>query len=283
MKISNFIRFPNFRLKAFTLSYDDGYRQDKRLVAIMNQYGLKGTFNINGGLVDDKCKGHMSMQEAYELYIPSGMEVAMHGYRHLALSKVDTALAIEDIVADRKILENSFGRVIKGMAYAEGAYNDEIIEFLKKIGVDWARIAGQSEKFDLPIDWRKWQGTCHHNNPRLMDLAKEFVEQQIESLYLWNRKLQIFYLFGHSFEFDNDDNWNVIESLAEYVGNREDIWYATNGEIFEYLQATQHLQFSMDGGFVKNPTSTDIYIDYLDKKCVVPAGKTVKTDNGEIF
>ena len=85
----------------------------------------------------------------------------------------------------------------------------------------------------------------------------------------------MFYLWGHSYEFDNNDNWNVIEEFAEYVGNRTDIWYATNGEIYEYLQACERLEFSIDGNFVYNPSAIDVYID-LGKETVVPAGKTVK-------
>jgi hypothetical protein len=42
--------FPNGLSKALTLSYDDGVEQDIRLVGIMNKYGLKGTFNLSGGL-----------------------------------------------------------------------------------------------------------------------------------------------------------------------------------------------------------------------------------------
>ena len=44
-----FLRFPNGLMKALTLSYDDGTEQDVQLVEIMNRYGLKGTFNLNGG------------------------------------------------------------------------------------------------------------------------------------------------------------------------------------------------------------------------------------------
>ena len=36
--------------KYFTLSFDDGLEQDKRIIALMKQYGLKGTFNLNSGL-----------------------------------------------------------------------------------------------------------------------------------------------------------------------------------------------------------------------------------------
>ena len=32
-----YIRFPGFKFKALTLSYDDGVRQDKRLISIMKK------------------------------------------------------------------------------------------------------------------------------------------------------------------------------------------------------------------------------------------------------
>ncbi len=280
-----YIRFPDFKLKALTLSYDDGVRQDKRLISIMEKYGLKGTFNIDGGMFSEAYdgveKGRMTKQEAVDLYASPNVEVALHGYRHFSLASVATNLAINDILSDRKALENTFNRVINGMAYANGSYNDEILDILSKLGIKWARIAGESEKFELPKNWLEWQGTCHHDNPRLMELAKSFVENQAH-WYYWGNNLQIFYLWGHSYEFDNNDNWDRIESFAEYVGGREDIWYATNGEIFEYLQACERLEFSADGSFVKNPSSIDVYIDYLCTKRVVPAGKTVKVEDGEI-
>ena len=282
--IQKYIRFPGFKNKVFTFSYDDGVFQDKRLINIMQKNGLKGTFNLCSGLFGvayGAGRGHLSKQEAVELYGTSGIEVAVHGYKHLSLASVDVALALDDIHKDRRELEHVFRCVITGMAYANGSYNDEIVEILKKSGIEWARIAGQSEKFDLPIDWMKWQGTCHHNHPRLMELAKEFIEQN-SSGYYWANTLQMFYLWGHSYEFDDNNNWDVIERFAEYIGGRENIWYATNGEIYAYLKAATNLLFGFGGELVKNPSCIDVYIDYLGKQCVVPAGKTVKIENGEL-
>ena len=45
------MRFPEGRLKAVTFSYDDGVRQDERLIEIFDKYGVKGTFNINSGIM----------------------------------------------------------------------------------------------------------------------------------------------------------------------------------------------------------------------------------------
>lgn len=43
--------FPDGKRKALTFSYDDGNEEDVRLIGLMNRYGLKGTFNLNSGLL----------------------------------------------------------------------------------------------------------------------------------------------------------------------------------------------------------------------------------------
>ena len=37
--------------KIFTLSFDDGVKQDKKLIEILDRYNIKCTFNINYGLL----------------------------------------------------------------------------------------------------------------------------------------------------------------------------------------------------------------------------------------
>lgn len=273
-----YIRFPHFNNKAVTLSYDDGVRQDKRLISIMQKNGLKGTFNVNSGMFASSYeseKRRMTLQEASELYIPSGMEVAIHGYKHLPLSQVALPIAVNDVVTDRKEIERVFGGIVNGMAYAYGSYNDKVIEILKECGIKYARTTISTEKFSLPTDWLRLSATCHHNNPKLMELAKQFVNRT-ECSYWWANQVQLFYLWGHSYEFDDNDNWNVIEEFAKFIGGREDIWYATNGEIYNYLQACDRLEFSMDGSLVYNPSCIDVYIDYFGEKIMVNAGQSKK-------
>lgn len=283
----HYIRFPGFKKKALTLSYDDCVRQDKRLISIMQKYGLKGTFNVNSGMFADSFDknetcGRMTKSEALELYNQPGIEVAVHGYKHLSLDKVDSDLAINDVVYDRRELENCFGRVIKGMAYANGAYNDEVVEILKKSGISYARTIISTEKFDLPTDWLRLPTTCHHANPKLMQLAEEFVKDEGQEYY-WATKMQLFYLWGHSYEFDQPNGWEIIEKFAKFIGGRENIWYATNGEIYDYLQASNQLQFSADGKFVRNMSCMDIYIDYIENKRIIYAGKTIEIKTGKVI
>ena len=43
--------------------------------------------------------------------------------------------------------------------------------------------------------------------------------------------LKLFYVWGHCYEFDQNDNWDVMEHFLKKIAGYEDIWYATNNEI----------------------------------------------------
>ncbi len=64
------------KIKAVTFSYDDGAIQDRRLVALLNKYGLKGTFNLNSS----KLGFGVDPDEIKVLY--EGHEVAVHTLMH---------------------------------------------------------------------------------------------------------------------------------------------------------------------------------------------------------
>jgi len=270
-----FLRFPGFRNKALTLSYDDGAVWDKKLVEIMDRHGLKGTFNLNSGRIAAEAgKGGFTGEEILSLYGPGGHEIAVHGVRHLSLAEVDPAIAADDVLSDRKAWEKLTGHPVRGMAYANGSYNDKVAEILRNCGIVYSRTTVSTERFDLPEDWLRLPATCHHNNPRLMELAKAFLETP-EPSYYWARHPRLFYLWGHSFEFNNNGNWNVIEEFAAYMSGHDGVWYATNMEIYEYVQAYRNLVFGANDDFVCNPGAVDVYIDHYGKQYVIPAGKQV--------
>ena len=88
----------------------------------------------------------------------------------------------------------------------------------------------------------------------------------------------LFYVWGHGYEFDKDNNWDRIEKLVSYMSeNGKDIWFATNGEILDYISAAHLLQYSVDGSMIYNPTSTDIEImTAFGQKELLKAGTTTR-------
>ncbi len=268
--------------KAVTLSYDDGVIQDKRLIDIMNKYGLKGTFNLNSGKFrPEDCesvtvptgttKDKLKLSEAVKLYKNSGHEIAVHGYEHLMLNYFTDPEIVNEIAADRINLENAFGTIVNGMAYAYGKFNDRIVAGLEKCGIAYSRTTVKDEEFSLPENWLLWHPTCHHNDPELMELAKKFIETPLRNQFC---DLKVFFLWGHSYEFDRDNNWGVIEKFAEYIGKREDIWYATNKEIYEYVTAYKRLEISMDSKRAYNPTNLTLFTKVGDRAYEIKPGET---------
>jgi len=272
-----FMRFPGGKAKALTLSYDDGVEQDIRLVEIMKQNGLKGTFNLNSGLyapegtVYPKGQIHrrMSRRGCQELFGNSGMEVAVHGYTHPHLEQLPVNACTLDVIKDRETLEEEFGCIVRGMAYPFGTYSDAVVESLKQCGIAYSRTVESTGRFDIPKDWLRMPATCHHNDPRLMELAHKLVERTVKN------EPQLFYLWGHSYEFEADNNWQVIEEFAEYMGNREDFWYASNIEVYDYVKGYEQLQFSANCKMVHNPTAELLYfVNDAIEYCVKP-GETI--------
>ena len=56
----------------------------------------------------------------------------------------------------------------------------------------------------------------------------------------------------------------MIEKFAEYIGNRDDIWYATNMEIYNYVKAYESLQTSVDKKIIYNPSAIDVWVNLGD-------------------
>ena len=83
----------------------------------------------------------------------------------------------------------------------------------------------------------------------------------------------MFYVWGHSYEFDTDGNWDVIERFADKMAGREDIWYATNMEIYRYAEACRRVEISPDGAICRNPSATDVYFLARGNAYVLHAGE----------
>lgn len=272
------MRFPQGKKKALTLSYDDGVEQDARLIQIMNENGLKGTFNINSGCYRDdefvyaagEVQRRLSKHEAVKLYQDNAMEVAIHGLTHPFLERLPDSRCAAEIMKDRENLETQFGTIIRGAAYPYGTYSDRVVEIMKMAGIVYARTTTATGGFDIPQDWLRLNPTCHHRDPKLEELAADFIEERRRD----RGYPLLFYLWGHSYEFEKDDNWEVIERFASYVGGRSDVWYATNIEICDYVENYRRLVFSMDGKSVYNPTCQQIYLEVDGKPCSILSGET---------
>ncbi|MBQ9132762.1 MAG: polysaccharide deacetylase family protein, partial [Clostridia bacterium] len=213
----------------------------------------------------------LTKKEALELYSKEGIEPAMHGLTHAHLQTLPLPQAMCEVMQDRENLEEMFGKEIRGMAYAYGTFNDDSVRVLEDCGVLYCRTTVSTEKFKLPTDWLRLPATCHHKNPQLPALTQKFTKHEIGM----QEEAQLFYLWGHSYEFAKDNNWQIIEDFAAAIGNREDIWYATNTEIFEYIEDFKRLRFDTTMTRAINPTARPLWFSFHKTLYCVQPGQTL--------
>lgn len=226
--------------KAFALSYDDGVYQDIRLVALLNRYGLKATFNLNSALMNDPSSvwyaegvrvARMPPDGLQTLY--QGHEIASHMTRHQNPTEMDEQALLRDIAADKAALEAFSGREVTGFAYPFGASDDRVKEALRRCGIRYARGVQSTHRFDPPDDLLDIAPTCRHKEEEIFALAARFLAMKPDTP-------QIFLLWGHSYEFDMQQGWERFERFCETVAGQSDVFYGTCEDVFAPFFASQN-------------------------------------------
>ena len=225
--------------KALTFSYDDGVTQDIRLIELFNKYGMKCTFNLNSMLLGKErnltCDGITVSQNKVKpedvKYIYAGHEVAVHTLNHPRLPDIaDDKEIIRQVEEDRLNLSELTGYEVVGMAYPCGGKNndDRCAKLIREnTGVKYARALEVNESFDLQENLFRFQGTCQHHTEwqKMLSLGERFLSLNPD-------KPQIFYIWGHAYEFDvYPERWELFEEFLKMMSGRDDIYYGTNKDI----------------------------------------------------
>ncbi len=217
----------NGKLKAVTFSYDDNVKQDKRFIEILNKYGLKGTFNLNSmrfGDVNENASSNIKSTEARSVY--EGHEIAVHSLTHPDLLKVSDEEVIKEVEEDRLRLSDIAGYDVVGMAYPFGTYDERVVELIRNnTGVKYSRTVRSTYNFEPQTELLTFHPTLHQGDRKLFELAEKFIEMKPDTP-------QIFYIWGHTYEFDMEDGlWDRIEEFCKLISGKNDIFYGTNKEI----------------------------------------------------
>ncbi|MBR0144427.1 MAG: polysaccharide deacetylase family protein [Clostridia bacterium] len=222
--------------KALTFSYDDGVRQDERLLALFNAYGMKATFNLNsallgkeGALVRNGVEirhDKVDPEKVRSLY--RGHEIAGHTLTHPSLPLLPDEEVRRQVEEDRLALSDLAGYEVVGMAYPGGGQNhdDRVAGIVReKTGAQYARTILSSYSFAPETDLYKLRPTVYH-------LEFEKVESLIDAFLASEPETpQIFYIWGHSYEFDAWDFWERFEGWLKKLSGKDDIFYGTNREV----------------------------------------------------
>ena len=188
----------NGKKKALTFSFDDGVTQDIRLLEILNKYGLKGTFNLNSGLLglpreverNGKMVNHTKVQPSQVRSLYEGHEVAVHTLSHPTLTPLSENAIVYQVDEDRKLLEDLVGYSIVGMAYPNGPNDDRVAEIIEKnTPIRYSRTV--TSTFDFTPQREKllrYNPTVYYVQPELDGLVERFLSEDGDDdklLYIW--------------------------------------------------------------------------------------------------
>lgn len=258
MKKSRFI-WPGGRCGAVTSTWDDGTAHDRRLIAIFNRYGLKGSFYLNSSAL-----GRTAQETGWKDYVHAGdvktlyeqHEVGSHTVSHPHVWRISRQALNWEFMEDRQRLEALVGYPIRGAVIPFGwsSGRDSLNETLRVLGFRFARSTDPSGVFDHPSEFLSWRPTAHCSAD-LMALWKRF-SSEIEKA-----SGSLLNIWGHSYELEDGGRWEHIEAYAAAAGSDTRVWHATAGQIYDYVSAWHNMSWSVDGRLVYNPSGLTLYVE----------------------
>lgn len=218
------------------LGFDDNTYHDRRVVELLNQYLLKGTFFINSGTLNNP--GFITKEELDTLY--TGHEVASHGFNHLNLKDLSKDEVRYQINEDIQNIESYSKQKVKGFAYPYGDFNKKVQDVIKELGLLYARTSKGSKEFDKPKNFLEWNPTLHFSGMAyntddldrvnkgymfMLDKLEEFLEDSYSG---------VFFVWMHSWELGEDkDAWDRLERLFRIISQEDDLETVTASQYFQ--------------------------------------------------
>ena len=199
-------------MKYFILSFDDGSVHDRRLVELLNRYGIPGTFNLNSGLEDfvwefqGRPVERQKLRATVEQY--RGHEVASHTLHHPRLDSLDPPALRREVEEDCAALKEIFGLEEIGFGVPFTVCTQRERNIIRRF-TRYIRLSEYADSFALPADPYTIPIHALYNDPDVRDRIRAFAEDPGED--------GLFVLAGHSYELEILDHWEYMEELLSYI------------------------------------------------------------------
>lgn len=199
--------------KIFLISFDDGTVWDRRFVELLNNYGMKATFNLNSGLEDfvwhfeDRFPVRRQiLADTVEQY--RGHEVASHSLHHHWLNSLTPPQLSREVGEDCTTLKELFGLDEIGFGVPFTACGEREVNIIRKY-VRYIRLSEMSDSFAPPADPYHIPIHALYNQPDVRERIAAFAESDLP--------VSVFVMAGHSYELEVLDHWDYIEELLQYI------------------------------------------------------------------
>jgi peptidoglycan/xylan/chitin deacetylase (PgdA/CDA1 family) len=239
------------RLSLVTTSWDDGHPLDLRIADLLAKYGLTGTFYV----LPERWP-RMTRSEIREL--SSRFEVGSHTFEHRRLDTVGNDEVRNQLAASRQWIEDVTGRSCRIFCFPGGKYRRQQLSLVREAGYQAARTTELlSTQFPRRVDGLSLIPTTvqvfphsllaySRNAVRRLSLRKLVQSAALFSARDWLqlaehllqrtvRRGGVFHVWGHSWEVEQEHQWERLEQLASMMSaTREQLTNVTNSELEKY-------------------------------------------------
>ncbi len=230
------------------------------MAELLNKYGLKATFYIEGKYLEsEKNKNEVCS-------LARTQEIGAHTFSHPKLTEVDDDLAADEIILGKEKIEVVINKPVIMFSYPYGLYSEKLKEMSQKAGFVGARtvkmfqINKPHDFFECDTTWHVYpfpfrkKDATHLHGPRviLQPLRRAYkyifrYHLPLNSFFSWfnlTKNLfdyslkngEVFHLWGHSWEIEKYGMWQGLEKFFKYIKNYKDIKVMTNWEMVKYFK-----------------------------------------------
>jgi len=236
-----------------TTSWDDGHPMDKKLCSLLKTYDIKGTIYYPLEYTEYDLLTYDELKE-----ISKDFEIGSHTFSHKILPELSEDEILDELKNSKMKLKEIIGYDIVSFCYPDGKYNDKVIECVKKSGYRGART---TSLFRSHITDPYLMGTTIQAVDRILlskgkqlitsddkglgnhllssgNIFKNWASLAISSFDYVVKNGGIWHLWGHSKEIEDNNDWEELDSVLNYVSKKSktnNVEFLTNGEILTKL------------------------------------------------
>ena len=226
-----------------TTSWDDGHVLDTKLAALLDTYGLKGTFYVSPH--DREFSQADLLAPAAVKKLSAKHEIGAHTMTHPRVTNVSDAEAKAEMQESKEYLEALIGKPVTTFCYPGGNYHKKHAKMAADIGFAYTRTV-KRHTFNRRGMLHEAETTVNAYS-HLQDAFKilrfarfnpfkfvRYMRWDALAIAMFDRIMEtggVFHLWGHSWEVDARGDWERLEKVLAYISRKKDVSYVTNGEL----------------------------------------------------
>jgi peptidoglycan/xylan/chitin deacetylase (PgdA/CDA1 family) len=238
-----------------TVSVDDGEPQDLRTAELLEELGLVATFYVPARNSERPLLDGAGIRELARRF-----ELGGHSFSHRGLKGLPEAEIQTEVARGKAWLEETTGKGVVSFCYPLGKFDSRVRAIVKQCGFLGARTC-HFNLTDWPADpFLLGLSTHAYSHSAAIQLRHALLEQNFAGIWNygtlfrlcrdWERHFTlaldhvethggIAHLYFHSWEIDQQGQWEKLRRVLRNAASRAGFRRVTNGDLFRLVAASQ--------------------------------------------